>query len=760
MLPFLSVVFGPLGMTIPTWALGLVSNGLLVLGSFWIARYLFGQMRGISLFLGTALVFWASATVALELFGPLGAISPGPIMVFGVCWLALGGFARRRFGRSGSARIDRSPQSRFSAASMIGLGLVLSAALIVGLRSLLLAVKVVSDGPIYHLYFAVRWWKAGRLFLVAAPFGENAASYFPVNGELWFTWLMASWGGDRLARVGQVPFLVLAGVAAFGCARALQASRSASLIATCWFVSSTPLLLFSLEPNVDTIFVAGYLIATYFFLRALHENEGQAALVLGALAAGLALGTKAVAVVFVPPLLALAAASILYGRLPARTKIAQIATVILCPLFTGGYSYLHNAILTGNPLYPLEVRILGRTLLAGWYAPDAMRSSPYYFPVANWRALVDTLFAVLDPRMVPLWVLALVGAWAIKNAKLGGARRWVVALSLLAIVNVALYWLFIPYRSQQRFMLQALGLAAIPLALLLDRARWLSILAVILLALHLLTPQYWPFKGSGSSIPWDFCELVPNAIDGPIPLFPRLLVIEMEHASLGSIASAIQLAVVLLASMFAAWACCRLGSRSSRSVRGVAIALTATAAFVVVVWLDVWSFARVAPFGLYPPFADFYLGWQRLEAASGRSGSRVAYAGTNIPYYLFGKGLRNEVSYVNIDRHRDWLMHDYHREAMAQGRGTWPDPRPGWDRIDADYPAWVANLEAAGIQLLVVTRVNPAEGRHNVADRDGFPIERIWADAHPDRFAVLYGHAENDPWFRLYRVRMPARSRR
>ena len=75
------------------------------------------------------------------------------------------------------------------------------------MRSLLLAVKVVSDGPIYHLYFAARWWKAGRLFLVAAPFGENAATYFPANGDLWFTWLMASWGGDRLAKVGQAPFL-------------------------------------------------------------------------------------------------------------------------------------------------------------------------------------------------------------------------------------------------------------------------------------------------------------------------------------------------------------------------------------------------------------------------------------------------------------------------------------------------------------------------------------------------------------------------
>ena len=148
--------------------------------------------------------------------------------------------------------------------------------------------------------------RPGRLFLVASPFGENAATYFPANGDLWFTWLMASWGGDRLAKVGQAPFLVLASLAAYGCAAPAGRGRSASLVATCWFASSTPLLIFSFEPNVDTIFVAGYLMAAYFFLQASQGPGDTAACCLGALAAGEALGTKAVGVVFVPPLLALA----------------------------------------------------------------------------------------------------------------------------------------------------------------------------------------------------------------------------------------------------------------------------------------------------------------------------------------------------------------------------------------------------------------------------------------------------------------------
>ena len=166
------------------------------------------------------------------------------------------------------------------------------------------------------------------------PFGENAATYFPANGDLWFTWLMATWGGDRLAKVGQAPFLLLAGLAAYGCARWLGAGRSASLVATCWFVSSTPLLLFSFEPNVDTIFVAGYLMAAYFFLRASSGGGDTAAYCLGALAAGGAIGTKAVGVVFVPPLLCLATClAMLVQAGPARTKIRPASLILLARSF-------------------------------------------------------------------------------------------------------------------------------------------------------------------------------------------------------------------------------------------------------------------------------------------------------------------------------------------------------------------------------------------------------------------------------------------
>jgi len=788
--------------TVSIWLFGLAANGALLLGSFWIARYGCRQPRGLATALGTAVIFWAATTVGLEILGSFGAISPESLLVLGVVMLAAGWIVRRfrpaidrdplfaptgnrerriangedtlcaqslsppckggvRGGGPGTNQSQglRTPDSRlptpdsFSRDALAGLALVLSAALVLGVRSLLLAVKVVSDGPIYHLYFAARWWKAGRLLLVAAPFGENAATYFPANGDLWFTWLMTSWGGDRLARVGQAPFLVGAAIAAFGCARLLGADRPASLVATCWFVSSTPLLLFSFEPNVDTIFVAGYLTAAYFFLRASQDGCDERAMVLGALAAGEALGTKAVGVVFVPPLLLLAIGVIVVQPAPVRTKITRALLVLLVPLVTGGYWYFRNGLLTGNPVYPLEVRLLGHTIWPGWYGPEAMRFSPYYVPVEDWRALGDTLVAVLDPRLVPLWVASIAGAWAVKNRQTGWSRRWTVIFSLLAILNIAIYWLCIPYRTQQRFMLQALGLAVVPLALTLDRWRWLRYLGVFLLGLHLLTPENWPFPDRDDAIPWDLSRAVPNAMGSPIPLFPRY---EKAFHALGPTGSAVSLGLlcgIVFVAMLTVCAWSRISSGARRSLGRAAVAIAISLAFLWLGWEDIWSDGQNARIEQYPPFPNFFIGWHNLERYAGLAGSRVAYAGTNIPYYLLGKGLRNQVRYINIDRHQDWLMHDYHREAQARGKGNWPNPRPGWDRARPDYQAWIENLDAEGIQFLVVTRVNPAEGAHNVADSSGFPIERRWADLHPERFEPLYGREQSDPWFRLYRFR-------
>lgn len=736
------------------WTVGLL--GGLAVAAYFVAREGLRQPPGLPRGLASVVLGWTWLTVGVELLGSFGFLQRDALAGWVGLGMAVAIGLRVQKGKSQSEANSERP-STWLWCELVALGLVIWASSSYLAGSLLRPVKVVSDGPIYHLYFAARWWKAGRLFPVAAPFGENAATYFPAIGDVWFTWLMTAWGGDRLAKVGQAPFAIVAALTVFAIARRLGSGRTAALIATAWFFTSTSFFAFSFEPNVDTIFVAGYLLAAYFFLRFALGDDGLASLALGALAAGGALGTKAPAIVFVPPLLLLGALTALTRRSPPTQRLAGLAIVALLPFVTAGYWFARNYLWTGNPLYPLHLQAFGRLWLRGWYGPEVMTLSEYYLPVTDWRSLSDILMTVLDPRMVPFWFAAVLSAWAIGTRASRDVRldRYVWVASGLAILNVALYWLVVPYRTQQRFMIQAIGLASVPLARFLDRSAWLRILGLILLGLHVVTPQFFPF---GPHPFWDLSGTIPNAVPGLIP-FPRA--VDMSAASRLEFPGVFAVLAAPLTGLFAflaAWASSRLtaGQNTGKARLGWAVA-TASSLTLLVLTAGVAAYPWAMPERLrpYPLFADHLRGWAALDRASGPSGARVAYAGTDIPYYLMADGLRNEVRYINVDTHRNWLLHDYHLAALADGSGpaTWPYPRPGWDRAHPDYDAWLDNLRAEAIELLVVTRANPANGPHNVADTEGFPIERQWADTHPEVFEPIYGPAEGDRLFRLYRVR-------
>ncbi len=78
---------------------------------------------------------------------------------------------------------------------------------------------------------------------------------------------MALANGDILARAGPFLFLVLAATSAFAIARSLGAAASGAILAVGLFVTTLQMLFLSFVANVDAIFVAGYLAATYFFVR-------------------------------------------------------------------------------------------------------------------------------------------------------------------------------------------------------------------------------------------------------------------------------------------------------------------------------------------------------------------------------------------------------------------------------------------------------------------------------------------------------------
>ena len=603
------------------------------------------------------------------------------------------------------------------------------------LRGIALPVETVSDAPIYHLYFAIRWWKAGHLELAPTPFGELAATYFPANGDVWLCWLVVGSGGELPAKVGQWPFLLLGAASIYGLGRLVGAGWSAALFPAAIWMSVPAVLAFSPVANVDLIFTGFYLVAVYFLIRYWHERDPHA-LALMALACGVAIGTKAVGLVFAVPLVVTALAVGWRGGNPTR----DVALVIAGLLLPCAYWFLRNLYWTGNPLYPLHTELFGRTVLEGWYDRAAMLVSGYHLSPTDWRAFLDRFTAVVDLRLAWLWPVALLGGLSFAGARSRphAERRGVIALTVLAVVLMLVYWFVIPYNTQERFLLPALALGLAPLALLLQGRRWLQAAVLALLVWHLMTPLWQtqfrlnPSNRGAVLLPWDGGRL-----------------------SGGVVVSGLALPLAL----GLAWAVLE----RTRRFRWIVCGFVVTAGGILAAWPAVRARGRTPELRFYPAtyFAPNLLpAWLALEEARGPDGARVAYAGTNLPYYLFGRDLKNEVHYVNVNEHADWLLHDYHRSRRQAGDVELAsDPWPAWYRDEPDYDAWLENLRDARIEYLFVARENQ-HGKRDV--REGiseFPVERRWARDHPEVFEpvrLTFQSGAGDPSAELYRVKEAA----
>ncbi len=646
--------------------------------SFWIglwhlvpARW---SSRPLDRTLASVVVGLTAIVIALEALGSVGSIGRVPVAVLCLSVGAAGWVAR---GRRRLVAPDtphdvypsRSGGTMLVVVALVACGIVLAALVRQLVLGVLLPVQPISDAPIYHLYFAARWWHSGALSLVPTPFGEEAAAYFPANGDLWLTWLMAT-GAGPFVKVGQWPFAIVGGLALFGIARGAGADRpAAALPAAAW--AGLPLVMHQASlANVDLLWTACLLCAVHFLLRwqSVSGVDLPMAWLVG-LACGLVIGSKTFGLLLAAPTLALAVVH-------AARRPAGVATIVALGagvLLPSAFFYARNAWLTGNPVYPLHVAALGRTWLDGWYTRAAMEATAYHLPTGMWWLLPARLAATLGLTGLSLVVAGLAAGLAFAvTSRTPGVRRVAGACVALGALQTLAYWYVIPYNTQERFLSAALGLSVVPLAFLASSRRWgVGVVSV------LVTAQV-------------------------------VLALHHDRVSLQSVLTT-------------------TGTAGDR---------------------------------FYPreDFADrLRPGWEILDRLGLPDGTRIAYAGTNLPYYLLGPASTWHVEYVNVMGDADWLPHDYHNARLRAGVTSLArDPWPQWYRTEPDPEIWLSNLLRRGIDILFVAR----ENRHGRLDPPGgavprFPIEKAWADARPDRFIDLGPHvyeAGTIPWVRVYRV--------
>jgi hypothetical protein len=588
----------------------------------------------------------------------------------------------------GAATAGHAPAKPTSREPWTPLEVGLAAALFTGLacRSFdgLHRTTFLYDTLSYHLHAPVTWLHDGRLSIVPAVFGDPAPAYAPSNVELLWLFLMAPLRSDYLAQTGQAPLAALACVAVAATAREAGARRAHALAAALAFLLVPEIWQQTSTAMTDLGMAAFFAAALPFLVRLVRNARDEP--VGDAVAFGLAVGLCAGSkVVGLVFTLPLAVVAV---TLTARRSTRAALALVLAAVGTGGFWYARNFFVAGNPLYPVTVKLGATTLFPGVHDGAVLRTSEYHVAASDLGALGGLLLEA--------------GVGFAGGAALALARRprW----ALLACVLVASFWLVIPYQ-ESRFLFPLWAVAAIALA---PRGAGTMGAASARTALWVWTP-------------------LALAIGGALVAFPT-----GERCALVGVAA--------FAAFVAAKAPARVALRTATIV-GAVVGLPGVVVVVAAVTLGLPRYrARDPGYSVEDELTEAW-SWMRAHAR----GVRVAYTGNNLAFPLAGADLANDVRYVNVAGAPTDLLHDFARRTPGAAS---TDPEPAPYREGARYELWRANLRAARRELLFVARLYPGVARTLAHDDEAFPLERAWADAHPDVFALRFA----SPAARVYAV--------
>lgn len=434
-----------------------------------------GHLRGAP----RALAFTVLAVTALVAAGlipaALGILSR---LTEPLCALLLLGAATRLPRRAEPAEPPRSvpPSSR---PSVVVAALALAATALfelVRLRGLATHPLTDIDMLSFHMPDLAAFIQSGTIWRVEQFLPGFATAQYPANGEFLLAAFVIPWHDLAFVRLVAAAFFPLTALATYALGVELGATRAASVTLATAASALPAFTLLALDGLPDGISLCLFVSALLFGARYLRTRR-RAELALAGLALGVSFGTKwygltAGAVVVVIWLLA-----------EARTRrwraLGPLAEVVGWALLGGGIWLVRNLVLSGNPLYPKAINLLGVHLFAGSSGDVIDR---YGYTVARYLTNLHVLHAYLLPGfrsrvgitglvlVAGLAGLVLVAVRALRGGRLGSAApAWVPGPRVLLALVVAVGGMCADYAITPG---SAYGLAGMPVQAFVN-IRWL-----------------------------------------------------------------------------------------------------------------------------------------------------------------------------------------------------------------------------------------------------------------------------------------------
>lgn len=607
--------------------------GAAIFTALAIARALLPPMGATERGLAVALLATALLLAMHLLPAALGVLDRWVVAALALAVLAAGlALSRRTSARPGAAGGEAAAGARSGIlsrlAALAGFGAIAVYAFAILAR--------LHDSPItfidtvtFHLPGAARWIQSGSIWQIDQFLPGQAQGYYPGNGNVVQLAAVLPWSSDFLVRFANLPFYAITGVAVFAAGRELGAPPTSAAVAAAAVLSVPAVTSYVVDsPTPDAVMYASFSTGVLFCLR--HaRTAARGDLLLAGLGLGIAFGSRWYGVSSVVVVFAVWALAQALARRPLRSVAADAAWLGGTIALAGGIWLIRNWAESGNPVFPVEVSLLGQTLFSA--PPDVVREL-VGFRIADYLGdggvLGDFILPALKIQLGFVGVAFALGiaAAAVLALRNGAERARPLVLALaVAAAGLTVAYAITPYT--------ALGLENLPYEL---GANVRYLVPALLVAAPALA---WALGRAGRARPALEALLVVLAVDAML----RGVAVSAANLLAGALAVAALAGAAVLA---------------RRSLRAGARAAVAVAVVL----------AALAAAGLYSTEERYldgrYLGaTPALDAAlaSAPPGSEIGVAGawpvtTISPVLaLMGPRLGNEVEYVGEWRD-GWLL--------------------------------------------------------------------------------------------------------
>ena len=359
-------------------------------------------------------------------------------------------------------------------------------AYVVSIAHVCLLPVLTTDGLLYHLPFALHYFKAGNLSLPPLFFSDIAMPYYPQGGEICSLFMLFA-RREYLLRFVQLPFAFFGAFSVRLILKRYGVTDRVSLVAACLFLVFVPTVRQAGAPFVDLIMSACFLGALYYF-----SFDDYKKIFLGILCCGMLLTTKTVALIYL-----ILAVPVLISNVSIKTirkgwRLLSAGVVFF--LSVGLFSYWRNLFMTGNPFFPAQVSFGTKTLFPGLY----VYSHSSFFPSLKHLALLFGFpKSAVDPPSLMISVLAVSLIVSLVLSIRRKTGLWY--FFCIPLIGCFLYVLLVPqFYCQIRHLTPIYGILVMSAAYPFSKKGKAENLVYLMLpwfalSLFIMTKEIWPF---------------------------------------------------------------------------------------------------------------------------------------------------------------------------------------------------------------------------------------------------------------------------